>query len=607
MRRSFGWIQDGGSFDHLKRVVQSIYPNSALNLKLRNELIPIYVPERFGRNDLIACITGENCDTVPYDLLKGSGSSNQLTVHENMTMFGYNREQAEAIVRGDGRGNAACSGVAQLATPAQKLLPNGRNKPYQGDWQAECFIRWAVSLGFIAYNSGNDTCKVSELGKRFADTPSGSNEENTIIGEALLSYPPACRVLTLLSEQGHLTKFEIGRQLGFIGEAGFTSVSQALYVGGISTAPTLQERTKIRQNFEGSSDKYARMIAGWLIRIGWVSRVPKNVTETYLGNHYTLEIGQSYMITQRGQSNINRIRGGTRHGRSAKRVLWNMLATAAPDADYLRNRRYHTIQAIKTSRKSLEQIKAFLCEKGFDVNIATIEDDIANFESIGLQVDSNTSGYLLKDDVLSLELPTDATAVTQRADLSVIKDRLREELRSVDHRYLVLLDLSYNNSSGREFELETMSLLTEELDYQGLHLGGARRPDGLFYKDEKGVIVDTKAYSRGYNLPIPQADEMIRYIEENKNRGTLNPNVWWENFDDRVNSFSYLFVSSEFKGHFKENIRYIKDRTDYDGGAITATNLLRFADRVHSGALSYEDSFRILRNNDEVLLAPTPN
>lgn len=195
------------------------------------------------------------------------------------------------------------------------------NKPYQGDWQAECFIRWAVSLGFIEYNADSDTCKVSELGITFSQSEEGSEEEKTIIGEALISYPPACRVLNLLSEQGHLTKFEIGKQLGFIGEAGFTSVSQALYVGGISTATSSSEKTDIRQNFEGSSDKYARMIAGWLCQIGWVARVEKDVAESYLGISYETKIGQSYMITQKGQVNLNRIKGGTRYGRSAKRVF----------------------------------------------------------------------------------------------------------------------------------------------------------------------------------------------------------------------------------------------------------------------------------------------
>ena len=295
MSRTFGWIQDSGSFINLKRVVQSIIPNSQLNFRLREELIPQFIPERFRQAEIISAITEENCNAVPYDLLKGTGSKCQLTVEENVEMFGYSVEQARQIVSKRGRGNAACTGIAQLATPAQKILPNGQNKPYQGDWQAECFIRWAVSLGFIDYNSETDTCKVSDLGIQFAESNSGSDEEKNLIGEALISYPPACRVLKLLSEQSHLTKFEIGRQLGFIGEAGFTSVSQALYVGGISTATNSDEKTDIRQNFEGSSDKYARMIAGWLCQIGWVAKVEKEVTENYLGTEYTAKIGQSYM------------------------------------------------------------------------------------------------------------------------------------------------------------------------------------------------------------------------------------------------------------------------------------------------------------------------
>ena len=602
MSRTFGWIQDGGSFLNLKRILLSIIPDTDLNREMRETLIPLYIPERYKRDEIISAITGDNCNSVSYDLLKGFGSGNQLTVEENMNMFGYSIDEARRLVVKGGRGNAACTGIAQMATPAQKKLPNGQNKPYQGDWQAECFIRWAVSLGFVEYDSTNDACKISALGRRFAECESESDEEKDILGEAMISYPPACRILELLSEQGHLTKFEIGSQLGFIGEAGFTSVSQSLYVGGLNSATTTEERTEIRQNFEGSSDKYARMIAGWLCQIGWVARVEKEVTERYLGSPHTATIGQSYMITQRGQTNLNRIRGGTRHGRSVKRVFWNMLATAAPDANYLRNRRFYTIQSIRTSRKTVEQIKDYLVLNHFDVGEATIIDDLKNLVSIGLQVDENDLGYLIKDEIECLEIPNDVLAITQRADVSIVKDRVREQLHNVSHRYLALLDLSYTSSANREFEIETMSLLTDELDYQGLHLGGSRRPDGLFFKDTNGVIVDTKAYSDGYNLPIPQADEMIRYIEENKNRGNLNPNLWWEQFDETVVSFSFLFVSSEFKGHFRENIQYIKNRTDYDGGVINAENLLLFAEKVHSGNLSYPDSFDTLRCNNEVVI-----
>ena len=45
MSRTFGWIQDGGSFDNLKRVILSIVPESRLNQRLREELIPNFVPE----------------------------------------------------------------------------------------------------------------------------------------------------------------------------------------------------------------------------------------------------------------------------------------------------------------------------------------------------------------------------------------------------------------------------------------------------------------------------------------------------------------------------------------------------------------------------------
>ncbi|WP_369298902.1 restriction endonuclease FokI C-terminal domain-containing protein [uncultured Neglectibacter sp.] len=597
MSRAFGWVQDGGSFENLKRVLASITPDSELNALLRERVIPTFVPERYGRQELITAITGENCNAVPYNSLRGSGSANQLTVTENIEMFGYSEEEAERIVRKGGRGNAACSGIGQAAVPAQKNMPNGEKKPYQSDWSTDSFIRWGISLSFLSYDSATDTCSVSELGRRFALSESYSEEEKEIIGQALESYPPACRVLKLLAEQGHLTKFEIGRRLGFVGEAGFTSLPQSYYVGGICTAATLAEKTDIRQNFEGSSDKYARMIAGWMCKIGWVEKVPKTVTEYYLGRRYTAEIGQSYMITTQGLTHVNRILGRTRHRRTPKIVFWNMLATAAPDSVYLRNRRCHILKSL-TTPKTVDEIRLYLAAREIDASTATILDDLQNFTNIGLEIECRDARYKLKDEIVQLEIPVEAVH-TERTELSVVKDEVRAQLTSIDHRYLALIDLAYDSNSNREFEIETMSLLTEELDFQGLHLGGSRKPDGLFYKHADGVIVDTKAYSNGYNLPITQADEMIRYIEENKSRSDINRNHWWENFSDEVQNFSFLFVSSEFRGSFLDNIRYIHDRTGYCGSVISAKNLLLFAERVSAGELAYEESFEVLRGNDE--------
>lgn len=63
-----------------------------------------------------------------------------------------------------------------------------------------------------------------------------------------------------------MTKFEIGCQLGFVGEAGFTSITQTLILQGLSTAVTTDERNKLLSDTEGTSDKYVRTICAWLIK-----------------------------------------------------------------------------------------------------------------------------------------------------------------------------------------------------------------------------------------------------------------------------------------------------------------------------------------------------
>ena len=118
--------------------------------------------------------------------------------------------------------------------------------------------------------------------------------------EAFLSYPPVMRVLNLLADGSHLTKFEIGKQLGFVGEDGFTNLPQNLLVIELTQTETPKERREMLANWEGTSDKYARMIAGWLEDIGWVKKEEKLI-EVTLGNKvYESGIPQSYRITADG-------------------------------------------------------------------------------------------------------------------------------------------------------------------------------------------------------------------------------------------------------------------------------------------------------------------
>ena len=93
---------------------------------------------------------------------------------------------------------------------------------------------------------------------------------------------------------------------------------------------------------------------------------------------------------------------------------------------------------------------------------------------------------------------------------------------------------------------------------------------------------------------------MIRYIEENQTRDKkINSNKWWESFDKKVKEFNYLFVSSFFKGNFKNNLKHIANRTGVNGGVINVENLLYFAEELKAGRLSYVDSFKMY-DNDEI-------
>ncbi len=104
-------------------------------------------------------------------------------------------------------------------------------------------------------------------------------------------------------------------------------------------------------------------------------------------------------------------------------------------------------------------------------------------------------------------------------------DEVLTHFLHINHKYLVLIDLGFDVNSDREYELQTADLLTGELDFNGSRLGDTRKPDICVYYDENGIIIDNKAYGKGYSLPIKQADEMIRYIEENQKRDrNLNSN-----------------------------------------------------------------------------------
>ena len=571
--RTFGWVQEAYTVSNLKRTVKVFVKDSDVNRLLREDKLPRLVSEEYHKSEMIAYLSEDNPE-IPYTLLKGKG-----------TPKGYTRT------------NAPCSGIIQAVL-------SGQRKEYQSDWPADSFLRWAVSIGFLDYDRQKDTCRISPLGRSYADSADGSVEEKEVLTEAFLSYPPICRILGLLESGETMTKFEIGCQLGFVGEAGFTSIPQHLILQGLSVAASTEERNKLLTDTEGTSDKYVRTICSWLKSVGWVVQVPKEVKADLGYTVYTDTIAQSYRITLEGKKILKYSVGASKFRRIDKRVMWDMLATKPSDRNYLRNRRTYLIKYLTTDYRTAEEAAEYLKTKGMSEDVETVLDDIQGLMNIGINIRKSGGKFRITDSIIGLDIPNIAASEhTSKSDVTLLKDSVRGRLNHINHKYLVLIDLGFDGSADREYELQTADLLTGELGFSGSRLGDSRKPDVCVYHGNKGLIIDNKAYGKGYSLPITQADEMLRYLEENRKRDkNLNPNEWWKIFDSAVNSFNFAFVSGEFTGGFRDRILNISQRSSINGAAINSVNLLLLAEEIKSGRLSYSDAMGKFECNDEIII-----
>lgn len=564
--RTFGWVQDPSDFRKLCDVVAVFYKDSAKHREVREERIPALVLEKDGRDRLCRALDADPLRLAYADLVGTSFSP---------------------------RSAARCNGIVQAVIP-------GQVRGFIGDWPADNFVRWAHALGFIQYHYEDDTFSISESGKKLAEAAGQgkelNKEEKAILTEAVLAYPPAVRILNLLSEteDTHLTKFELGKKLGFAGEGGFTSMPQSILIRTLAVTPDAGEKNKMKTDWDGSSDKYARMIAKWLEKLGLVQQKPKELTVRAGGQAFTESIGQAYLITAAGITALNRANGHSRHSRIAKNICFEMMATKGSDREYLRTRRTYILKVIseKGGRISVCEIKDFLQECGLEVSEETIKDDVNGLVNTGLNISTEEDTFVWRDKIHDFILPLPKQLA--KSDLSERKEQIRESLTHISHEYLSLMDLAYDPKQNRLFEMKVMELLIEEGGCRGMHLGGSRRPDGICYTDSLqkncGMIIDTKAYAKGYSLPISQADEMERYIRENRARDLqVNANGWWQSFPSEIDRFYFMFVSGHFKGNYQNQIRRLQRSTGVSGAALDIGRLLLAVNDYKAGKLSLKE------------------
>lgn len=126
VRRSFGWVQDASNLDSLRRVIQVLVPGTVENIS-KIQLIEKYVFDEDLKRKMINAL--KNGGSYPYTLLKGTAGP-QMTIEENMKIFGLDLYEAEAKTLKGGRSNASCTGITQISLPAQTKI---YEKPYQSD------------------------------------------------------------------------------------------------------------------------------------------------------------------------------------------------------------------------------------------------------------------------------------------------------------------------------------------------------------------------------------------------------------------------------------------------------------------------------------------
>lgn len=558
--RAFGWVQDSSNINSLCDVVALFDSESDFHKKLIEEIIPNVVLEKDGRQEMLDSLNTKPL-VLKYKLLTGTAFSP--------------------------RSASRCNGIVQAAVKGQK-------RPFIVDWAADNFVRWAHAVGFIKYNYTNDSFSITDKGLELTHTDVTQREPLLI--NSILSYPPAFRILSLLANPDNpLTKFELGEKLGFTGEEGFICYPIRSIVAALAETSDKKERSKIHSDWESSSDKYARTIAQWLGHLGLIKTCKKDISVEYGHVLFSESLG-AFCITPKGERVLRNIDGNSKHSKTQKIVSYEMFATKGKDREYLRLRRSIILKTIVEckSKITLTKLQEVLKAINLDESIETIKDDILGFVNLGLNLEIKLDFIELKDIITDFSIPV-YKDLTIKSELSKEKDEIRQKLKTLPHDYLSLMDLAFDSAQNRLFEMRAMDLFINECGFYGRHLGGANKPDGVLYTDDTndenyGIIVDMKAYSGGYNLPIGQQDEMKRYISNNQKRDEkINPTKWWSEYPDYLKKYYFMFVSGSFKGDMSEKLNKIYLETEITGTAMPIVTALLIADKIKSNEITLQD------------------
>ena len=387
-----------------------------------------------------------------------------------------------------------------------------------GRWANENYTRLAEALGFIEYDREYDTFSVSDLGIELISSKN-MVEENIIIKSALLTYPPACRIIQLLIEEGHLSKFEIGEKLGFQKERGFLHYSLENYVIEYDKA---ENKNKVISNKESTVDKYARMIAGYLVEVGWAVQEEKELKY----NDLTSKTPHAYIITDEGRKAFRRSIGSSRETKIIKNISYEMLASRKQSGSkFLRDRRALILELLQKKKGrflTFDEVEKYIEKNNSEITKDEFQIDLLGFENIGLQITKMGTKVALNEN-LYLNFPIFKENKKQiDKQVSKLIKNVTSTSENIPKEFIskIIKEAFSGKELCKEFEESVFQLFNDLIGFEGIKLGGhfKREPDSLHWyrvmtgDQSYGLIVDAKAYSKGFRLNTDFSRQMMDYI-----------------------------------------------------------------------------------------------
>lgn len=465
-------------------------------------------------------------------------------------------------------------------------------------WDARCRIKAANALGFISLRRDIQGYCLTDLGLQLREAAKGTKiyrgkrvagkDEIELFKRGMLTSPPVIRVLDLLNKQRldggePLSKYDIGAELGFLADQGFTHFD----------AEWVAKQGFSFNDKEGDADKWARTILSWLVQVGWANEDEPIVLHGKRLKRYTANEDVYSVLKTSALSSV-------------KNITEEMLCSAHhPLCRYIQSRRAKLLSFLKKRTAcKFQYILQKMQEEYPDYTEENLEFDLLNLQRMGLRIAFDKPYVRLSDAIL-----LDARGDSEKTS-SVSHEAASEAIQHFVIKYEDTIPAKHINQLIMNVHTETGdSTIFEEAVYQffrflgyaeseKLGQGNGRVADVLAkYKNPESplksyaLIIDAKAYN-SYTLPAGDVRKMKEYIQKHS----------LELMEEHYSKFAFAFVSWSF--NLDENkLLEIADETSCNGVAIDLPTLFELGSRIISRENPIEAAYPIYTSNSILKLA----